>query len=125
MPDRTTACTPAGLMCVRPGESLLTREEADVLASGLKALADPVRLQIVAILAAQPGHEACVCDLTPALKLSQPTVSHHLKVLRDAGLVTREARGTWAWFHLNPQRLTELADQIAAAAPAPTSGGMR
>lgn len=107
MPFDDACCTPA------VPESVLSRSDAEALAATLKALADPVRLQIVSILAASPGREACVCDITPAVGLAQPTVSHHLKVLRDAGLVTREARGTWAWFHLVPERLEELSAQIA------------
>ena len=75
----------------------------------LKAVADPVRLQLLSLIRSSTAQEACVCDLTPAVGLSQPTVSHHLKVLTEAGLVTRERRGTWAWFQLVPGRLDDLA----------------
>lgn len=78
------------------------------MARVLKAIADPARLQLLALLRAAPGHEACVCDLTEPLGLSQPTVSHHLRVLAEAGLVSRERRGSWAWFSLVPARLQEL-----------------
>ena len=74
-----------------------------------KAVADPVRLQLLSIIRAADAHEACVCDLTDAVGLAQPTVSHHLKVLTDAGLLTRERRGSWAWFSLVPARLDDVA----------------
>lgn len=78
------------------------------MAQALKAVADPARIQLLALLKAAPNQEACVCDLTEPLGLSQPTVSHHLKVLADAGLVVRERRGSWAWFSLVPSRLKDL-----------------
>ena len=85
------------------------REQAEATAYLLKAVADPVRLQLLSLIRSSKGQEACVCDLTPAVGLCQPTVSHHLKVLTEAGLVTRERRGTWAWFQLVPSRLDDLA----------------
>ena len=87
----------------------LRREQADELALLLKAVADPVRLQLLSIIRSSQDCEACVCDLTDAVGLSQPTVSHHLKVLTDAGLVMRERRGSWAWFTLVPERLAEVS----------------
>ena len=81
--------------------------DADVMASRLKALADPTRLRLFSLVASTD--EACACDLTEPLGVSQPTVSHHLKVLTQAGLVTREQRGTWAWFRVNPDRMADLA----------------
>ena len=87
----------------------LARTDADDLAALLKAVADPVRLQLLSIIRAADSHEACVCDLTDAVGLAQPTVSHHLKVLTDAGLLTRERRGSWAWFSLVPARLDDVA----------------
>jgi len=89
--------------------SPLARERADELALLLKAVADPVRLQLLSRIRAAESQEACVCDLTDAVNLSQPTVSHHLKVLTEAGLLTRERRGSWAWFTVVPTRLTEVA----------------
>ena len=89
--------------------SPLTRGDADELATLLKAVADPVRLQLLSIIRAADPQEACVCDLTSAVNLSQPTVSHHLKVLTEAGLLTRQRRGSWAWFSLVPQRLADIA----------------
>ena len=86
----------------------MSREQAETNALALKAVADPVRLRLLSIIRDSDGGEACVCDLTPAVGLSQPTVSHHLKVLTEAGLIEREKRGTWAWFRLVPSRLEEL-----------------
>jgi ArsR family transcriptional regulator len=87
----------------------LDPDEAEGLASALKALADPARLRLLGLIQAQPGGEACVCHLTEPLGLSQPTVSHHLKVLREAGLVEREQRGSWAYFRVLPGPLEALA----------------
>lgn len=86
----------------------LTREAAETSAALLKAVADPVRLQLLSAIRATANGEACVCDLTPVVGLSQPTVSHHLKVLVEAGLLEREKRGTWAWFRLVPARLDDV-----------------
>ncbi|WP_159903080.1 ArsR/SmtB family transcription factor [Ornithinibacter aureus] len=86
----------------------LTREAAETSAALLKAVADPVRLQLLSAIRATADGEACVCDLTPVVGLSQPTVSHHLKVLVEAGLLEREKRGTWAWFRLVPARLDDV-----------------
>lgn len=97
------ACCPSGL------DEPMDRATAEDLARLLKAVADPARLQLLALIRASAGGEACACDLTEPLGLSQPTVSHHLKVLTEAGLVRREQRGTWAWFSLVPGRLEELA----------------
>ncbi len=87
----------------------ISREDADSLAQLLKAVADPVRLQLLSIIASNPDGETCACDLTEPVGLSQPTVSHHLKVLTQAGILTREQRGTWAWFSVNPERLSVIA----------------
>jgi len=75
----------------------------------LKAVADPTRLQLISLIKAAPGGEACVCDLTEPLGLRQPTVSHHLKVLVEAGLVSRERRATWMWYALIPGALDSLS----------------
>jgi ArsR family transcriptional regulator len=83
-------------------------EDADELASVLKAIADPARLRLLSLIQAQPEHEACVCHLTEPLGLSQPTVSHHLKVLLQAGLVEREQRGSWAFFRVREEPLAAL-----------------
>lgn len=97
------ACCPDGLT------SPMDRETAEQLAKLLKAVADPARLQLLSLIKSSPGGSSCVCELTEPLGLSQPTVSHHLKVLKDAGLITRERRGTWAWFTINNERLSELS----------------
>lgn len=78
------------------------------LAGMFKALGDPVRLRLVSIVAASPGGEACVCDLLPAFEVSQPTVSHHLKVLREAGLLACQRRGSWVYYRVVPAALAQL-----------------
>jgi ArsR family transcriptional regulator len=96
-------CCPGGL-----GEPL-DRDTATELAALLKAVADPARLQLLSHLKTADGCEACVCDLTDAVGLSQATVSHHLKVLVDAGILTKAKRGYWTWYSVIPSRLNELA----------------
>ncbi len=91
----------------------LSPQNAESLAVSLKALADPARLRILSMVAAHEDAEACVCDLTDPLGLSQPTVSHHLKVLVDAGYLTRSKRGTWAYFRLVPGSLDSVAGLLA------------
>jgi ArsR family transcriptional regulator len=86
----------------------IPREDAERLAEAIGVLADPARLQLLSLLAAEPDGEACVCDLVDPVGLSQPTVSHHLKVLHQAGLVEREQRGRWAYYRLVPERLEGL-----------------
>ena len=82
-----------------------------------KALADPARLRLLSFIAAQPGAEACVCHLTEPIGLSQPTVSHHLKVLNDAGLLEREKRRTWVFYRIAPERMEAIRAALAAPAP--------
>jgi ArsR family transcriptional regulator len=89
------------------------REDAEALATAFKAVADPGRLRLLSFIAAQPKAEACVCHLVEPLGLSQPTVSHHLRVLTEAGLLTRERRGTWMFYRLVPERLESLRDALA------------
>jgi ArsR family transcriptional regulator len=100
--------------------SPLTREplqadQAEDLARSLKALADPARLRLVSMVAASAGEEACVCDLTEPLGLGQSTVSHHLKVLMDAGFLTRSQRGTWAYYRLVPGSLDAISRLLVTA----------
>ncbi len=83
------------------------RPEAERIAAVARALADPVRVQLVDVLRKHPG-KACVCELVPLFDLSQPTVSHHLKVLRDAGIVASEKQGLWVYYHVLPEALEEL-----------------
>ena len=91
----------------------LPAADAESLARALKVLADPARLRLLSLIQSQPDHEACVCNLTEPLGLSQPTVSHHLKVLLEAGLVEREQRGSWAYFSVVPEPLTALRGLLA------------
>lgn len=95
--------------CVPSISAPLGREEAERLARLLKAVSAPTRLQLLSSIKGSPEGEACVCDLTAPLGLRQPTVSHHLRVLVEAGLVTRERRGTWMWYALVPGALDSLA----------------
>jgi ArsR family transcriptional regulator, arsenate/arsenite/antimonite-responsive transcriptional repressor len=90
----------------------LDSAEARRLATALKILADPARLRLLSLIQAQPDAEACVCHLTEPLGLSQPTVSHHLKVLLVAGLVERERRGSWAYYRVIPEPLAALRDLL-------------
>ena len=86
----------------------LTEDWAGDLARMFKALGDPVRLQLLSRVASHEGGEACVCDLSVGLHLTQPTISHHLKVLREAGLVESSRRGTWAYYRLVPEAVAAL-----------------
>ncbi|MCR2826894.1 ArsR/SmtB family transcription factor [Microbacterium sp. zg.Y909] len=101
----------------------ISAAEAERLATMMKALADPARLRLLSIVAASEGGEACVCDLIEPLGLSQPTVSHHLKVLTAAGFLSRSKRGTWAYFSLVPGSLERVAEVFAAGGRA--GGGRR
>ncbi|MCT2277692.1 ArsR/SmtB family transcription factor [Micromonospora chalcea] len=97
-------------------------ETAAVLAPAFKALGDPVRLQLMSMIASADGGEACVCDLTPAFDLTGPTISHHLKTLREAGLVDAERRGTWVYYRARPQILRQLAGLLSIE---PTAAAQR
>jgi ArsR family transcriptional regulator len=92
----------------------LTDAQATELAAALKAIADPVRLRLVSIIATSPTGETCACDLPDWLDRSQPTVSHHLGLLVNAGVLEREQRGKWAWFRLRRERLDELAAVLSS-----------
>lgn len=101
---------PTAVTCCAPlRREPLSAAAATELARTLKAIADPARLRLLSMVAAHDGGEACVCDLTEPLGLSQPTVSHHLRVLVDAGLLTRDKRGVWAYFALVPGALDAVA----------------
>lgn len=95
-------------------------DEAVELASRLKALADPGRLRLVSLLLASEGQEACTCDLTEPLGLSQPTVSHHLKKLAEAGIVTGERRGVWTYYRVETDALASLATVLTAGGQRPS-----
>jgi ArsR family transcriptional regulator, arsenate/arsenite/antimonite-responsive transcriptional repressor len=108
---------PLATACCAPllNEPLTASQAAD-LARLLKALADPTRLRLVSMVAAHDGGEACVCDLTGPLGLTQPTISHHLKILVDAGIFTRDKRGVWAYYALVPSALDALSAVLSTAA---------
>lgn len=113
-PTDTETSTPTD--CCAGGASLLDTERAGRLASQLGALAEPARLQMLSIIASSSTGEVCACDFVEPIGKSQPTISHHLKVLNEAGLVTGDRRGRWIWYRLTPGAvdsiLTELTDSI-------------
>jgi len=104
--DLADCCSPIRREVIEP-------DAAATLAEAFKALADPTRLQLLNLIATADGGEACACDLVEPVAKSQPTVSHHLKVLREAGLVASEKRGTWVWYSVVPSRLEELRRVLA------------
>jgi ArsR family transcriptional regulator len=100
--DQPPCCPP---MATTP----IPAETAVVLSPAFKALGDPIRLQLMSMIASAPGGEICVCDLTPAFEISGPTISHHLKVLREAGLVDAERRASWVYYRARPGLMRQLA----------------
>ena len=98
--------------CVPRITSALTAEDAERVAQVFKAIGDPTRVMLLSLIASSSGGEACICDLTAPVGLSQGTVSHHMKLLADADLVTREQRGKWAYFALNDGALDAAADAL-------------
>ena len=101
----------AGTACCTPlTGTALSPERAEEVAALLKALADPVRLRLVSLIAASEAGEACVCDLNAAFDLTQATVSHHLKVLHSAGLLDRDKRGVWVYYAVRPEALSAVAN---------------
>ena len=114
----TNANTPdanqADLCCPPLTDRVLDEDEAAQLAARLKALADPVRLRLVSMLATSEAGEVCACDLPELLGRAQPTISHHLKALVEADLITREQRGKWAWFRLRPAALAEVVEALGS-----------
>ncbi|MFC7956482.1 ArsR/SmtB family transcription factor [Rhodococcoides kroppenstedtii] len=103
--------------CPPPAHEPLTEDRSGDLARMFKAIGDPVRLRLLSLVASHAGGEACVCDISESFDLSQPTISHHLKVLREAGLVDSERRGTWVYYRAIPSALSQLS-----AALSPESG---
>jgi len=93
----------------------LSIEQAEQVAPLLKAMADPVRLRLLSLVASHAGGEACVCELTDAFELSQPTISHHLKVLHETGLLDRSKRGVWVYYKVRTEALDSLASLIGGA----------
>lgn len=107
------ATEPAELCCAPVLGGALDVDDAANLAAAFKALSDPVRLRLLSLVAAADGGEVCVCDLPALVDRSQPTVSHHLSVLAEAGLVRREQRGRWAWYAAVPSRVEALRTVLA------------
>jgi ArsR family transcriptional regulator len=105
-PAETAACCPP--LSAQP----LSKAQAEQVAPLLKALAEPVRLRLMSLIASHPGGEACVCDLNGAFDLSQPTISHHLKVLHEAGLLDRDKRGVWVYYRARTGALASLGTLI-------------
>ena len=99
--------------CPSLAQRRVPAETAAVLAPAFKALGDPVRLQLMSMIASAEAGEVCVCDLTPAFDLTGPTISHHLRTLREAGLVDAERRGTWVYYRPRPQILRQLAGLLS------------
>ena len=114
MPKPRTLLDPVGLAACCPPLSAepLSQAQAERVAPLLKALGDPVRLRLMSLIASHLGGEACVCDLNGAFDLSQPTISHHLKVLHEAGLVDRDKRGVWAYYRVRTEALASLGALI-------------
>ncbi len=106
-PDLLACCTPLA-------HEPMTAGQAGQVAPLLKAIADPARLRLLSIVLSHEGREACVCDLTPYFDLSQPTISHHLKVLHESGLLDREKRGTWVFYRARPEAMAALVTLFSA-----------
>jgi ArsR family transcriptional regulator len=114
--DTVACCTPTA------GQPL-EAESAHQLAGLLKAIAEPTRLRLLSLVAGHPNSEACICDLTDPVGLSQPTVSHHMKILVEAGLLEREQRGKWAYYRLVPGAVDALGQLLNAVLPAVAAPG--
>lgn len=113
MSKSETVPADAGPCCPPMATSRIPAESATALSQAFKALGDPIRLQIMSMIASADGGEICVCDLTPAFEISGPTVSHHLKVLREAGLVDAERRASWVYYRARPGLMRQLATLLA------------
>ncbi len=111
----TDGCAAAAPLLAEP----LSAQAAAELAIRLKALADPIRLRLFSAVASRVGGEACVCDVSEGLDVSQPTISHHLKVLRDAGLLTSQRRGSWVYYAVVPQAVHNLSAALGVHSGAP------
>ena len=110
-----------GPCCAPLANEPLDADWASELARMFKALGDPVRLRILSLIASHEGGECCVCDISPAFEVSQPTISHHLKTLREAGLLDCERRGTWVYYWVIPSALEQLSAVLAPATALPTA----
>ncbi len=109
--------TTSGACCEPLTEAALDAGQAATLAPMFKALGDPIRLRLLSMITSAGAGEVCVCDLTPAFDVSGPTISHHLKVLREAGLIEGDRRGTWVWYRPLPQAMRALATVLDGSRP--------
>jgi ArsR family transcriptional regulator len=107
---------PVTLLLAEPA-AVVTDAEAEAAAKLFKALSDPVRIRLVSLIRHSPGGEACFCDLAEDFDMPQPSLSHHLRVLVTAGLLTRERRGTWSWYSLVPEPLEALGHLLREGGP--------
>jgi ArsR family transcriptional regulator, arsenate/arsenite/antimonite-responsive transcriptional repressor len=108
--DSAACCSP---LATEP----MSMDQAEQVAPLMKALADPVRLRLMSLVASHADGEACMCDLTEAFDLSQPTISHHMKVLHEAGLVDRDKRGVWVYYRVRPEALAAIGMLIGCTPP--------
>ncbi len=114
MAAKTRAAPVDAVGCCSPvSAEMLGQRDAELLAAAFAALADPIRLRLLSCIASAEGDEVCACDLLEPSGRSQPTVSHHMKILVDAGLVEREKRGLWVWYRVAPARLAALRAALA------------
>lgn len=125
VPNALTLTEDLAACCSPVAAGGLDQASAERLAAVLKALAEPTRLRLISLVAAQPDGEACICDLTAPVALSQPTVSHHMKVLVDAGLLEREQRGKWAYYRLVPGALDSVAAALLVPGGSPVGRQLR
>ena len=125
MPTALTLTEDLATCCSPVAAGALDQTSAERLAAVLKALAEPTRLRLISLVAAQPDGEACICHLTAPVALSQPTVSHHMKVLVDAGLLDREQRGKWAYYRLVPGALDNVAATLSGTGRRPATSAVR
>ena len=119
MAERLTVLEPGIACCTPLTGTPMSAAQAEQVAPLLKALADPVRLRLVSLIAASAGGEACVCDLNDAFDLTQATISHHLKVLHSAGVLDRDKRGVWVYYAIRPAALAAVANLFDTAALTP------
>jgi ArsR family transcriptional regulator len=120
-PTRAPIAEPGSACCTPLVGKAMSVEQAEQVVPLLKALADPVRLRLVSLIASSPTGEACVCDLNEAFDQTQATISHHLKVLHSAGVLDRDKRGVWVYYAVRPEALGAVAELFSTATPAGAS----